>query len=233
MTGQTRPLTVERRAFITGLLAGSGLVAAGSAAALATSPGVDSRLAFDIRRDGASIGRHDVKFRRNGDDLEVEIAIDIAISLAFIPVFAYRHRNREVWRAGRLVSLDSQTDDDGRSYEVMARATAQGLRVLGSEGDLLAPPEILPTSYWNARTVQQRRLLDSQHGSLLDVEPEFLGEESLRPGAAARRYRLSGDLNLDLWYSPAGEWQKSFFEARGANVSYTRLVPDDNTGEPE
>ena len=90
----------------------------------------------------------------------------------------------------------------------------------GAEGEFLAPAGILPTSYWHPRTVEQRRLLDSQHGRVLEVNPAFLGRETLAGDMAARRYRLSGDLDLDLWYSDSGEWLKTAFEARGAEVSY-------------
>lgn len=182
-------------------------------------PGV-RQIAFDIRREGASIGRHEVRFRRVGNQLEADIDIDIAVNFAFIPVFRYRHRNHEVWRDGRLVALDSETDDDGESYKVSARQRAGGLWVSGREGEFPAPADILPTSYWNPGTIAQTRLLDSQHGRLLKVNSNFLGEERLAQGMA-RRFRLSGDLNLDLWYA-GDEWVKIAFEARGAEVSYAR-----------
>jgi len=230
LSEQNSPLALDRRAFIGALLAGGSLIAAGPAGATSAASPVENRLAFDIRRDGASIGGHRVAFRRDGDRLEVDIEIDMMVSIAFIPVFRYRHRNREVWRDGRLISLDSETDDDGRLFAVSARATADGLRVTGSAGDLLVPSDVLPTSYWNARTVRQTRLLDSQRGRLLDVQPQLLGQETLESGAAARRYRVSGDIDLDLWYSPEGEWLKIAFEARGASVSYARRPLADDGG---
>jgi len=223
LSGQEAHPVLDRRTFIGAVLAGGGLVAAGHARAMAVENPAAGRLAFDIRRDGASIGAHQVSFRRAGDDLLVDIEVDIVVSFAFIPVFAYRHWNRETWRGGRLIALDSETDDDGRHYAVSARASEGGLRVTGSEGDLLVPPDILPTSYWNARTVQQTRLLDSQQGRLLEVKPKLVGEAALDSNVMARHYRISGDLDLDLWYSPSGEWLKTAFQARGAAVSYARL----------
>ncbi|MGF1591632.1 MAG: DUF6134 family protein [Kiloniellaceae bacterium] len=232
MAQRPRPrLAIPRRGFVGGLLAAGGMLAAGPALARAVSAAEERRIAFDIRREGATIGRHAVDFRREGEALAVEIEIDISISFAFIPVFAYRHRNRELWQGERLQALDSETDDDGRRYRVAARQTSAGLQVTGSGGEFLAPAEILPTSYWNPRTVAQTRLLDTQHGRLLDVAPRLLGEELLDGGEAARRYRLSGDLDLDLWYSPDGEWLKTAFETRGAAVSYARRRPDDAAGD--
>lgn len=221
MTQRDYPyLALDRRAFLAGIAASGGLAAVGRAwAAPLPRPGL-RQIAFDIRREGASIGRHEVRFSRAGDLLEVEIDIDIVVHFAFIPVFRYRHRNLEAWRDGRLVALDSQTDDDGQTFEVSVRQQASGLRVSGSEGVFPAPADVLPTSYWNPATVKQSLLLDSQHGRLLEVRPAFLGQDRLTEGLA-RRYRLSGDLNLDLWYAD-GEWVKIAFEARGAEVSYAR-----------
>lgn len=215
-------LVLPRRSLLSGLLATGGLLAAGPVLARGVAGSDFRTMAFDIRREGDSIGRHAVAFRRDGGRLEVDIEIDISISLAFIPVFAYRHRNSEVWQDGRLVSLDSTTDDDGTRYAVTARAVGDSLQVVGSEGEKRLPGDILPTSYWDARTVSQTRLLDTQRGRVLEVAPLFLGAESLEGGVAARRHRLSGDLDVDLWYSPDGEWLKIAFEARGAEISYAR-----------
>lgn len=219
---QTTSAFWPRRAVIGALLAGGSLMAARPLKAWAATAPSQGHFAFDIRRDGASIGGHRVSFRRSEGRLEVEIDIDIDVSLAFIPLFAYRHRNREIWQDGRLLALDSETDDDGRRYTVSARAEAGGLWVSGSGGDFLAPADTLPTSYWNPRTVEQMQLLDSQYGKLLAVQAQLLGEERLEGGEAARRYRLSGDIDLDLWYSATGEWLKIAFEARGAAISYAR-----------
>ena len=212
--------TFDRRAFLAGIAASGALAAGGPAWAVALPRPGAREIAFDIQREGVSIGRHEVRFSRAGDLLEVDVDIDIVVNFAFIPVFRYRHRNHEAWRDGRLIALDSETDDDGTAYSVSVRQQAAGLRVSAAEGVFLAPADILPTSYWNPATIAQTRLLDSQHGRLLQVRPAFLGEEPLAE-AVARRYRLSGDLNLDLWYAK-DEWVKIAFEARGAEVSYAR-----------
>ena len=39
----------------------------------------------------------------------------------------------------------------------------------------------------------------------------------------ARQYRMAGDLKLDLWYGPRGEWLKLAFEAKGAEIEYRPL----------
>ena len=225
-------LRLGRRAFLGSLLAGAPLLLSRPLSARTLSAGVPDagRIDFDILRQGSSIGRHSLRFRREGPLLKVDIEIDIDISLAFIPIFSYRHRNSEVWKADRLVSLETETDDDGERHRVSAWAVPEGLRVEGTGGSFLAPADIVPTSYWNERTLSQTALLDTQGGTVMEVLVEPAGRETLASGRDARRYRISGDLEVELWYSAAGEWLKIAFEARGAEISYARLTGGTQSG---
>ena len=205
-----------------GAAAITGLVLAGPLRA--ALPGVDE-IAFQVFRDGAPLGHHRVSFRREAQDLHVAVDIKLEVRLLFVTVFSYRHRNHEVWRDGRLVAIDTETDDDGEAFWLRGRATADGLAVEGSSGSFLAPAEVMPTSYWNPQTVARTQLLDTQRGRLIQVAIAPAGVESValagRP-VEARRYAVTGDLTLDLWYTAEGEWAKTSFEARGAEVVYAR-----------
>ncbi len=219
----SQKLQVPRRDLLAMLAAGAVLApSAGLRAALTT----EDRIAFDVRREDSSIGRHVIGFRRDGGDLLVDIDIALEVRFAFLTLYRYKHRNRERWREGRLIGLNSETDDDGSAYWVRAEATEGGLRVESSEGRYTAPAGTLPTSYWNPRTVEQRQLLDSQHGRLLSVEVRPQGEDDLLLPLgrhSARQYRVAGDLELDLWYGQRGEWLKLAFEAKGAEIEYNPL----------
>ncbi len=185
-------------------------------------------IAFKVYRDGAPLGHHKIAFRRDAEDLHVEIDIQLEVKLLFVTVFSYRHRNHEVWRDGRLVAIDTETDDDGEGYWMRGRATTAGLAVEGSSGRFLAPADVMPTSYWNPQTVEKSRLLDTQHGRLIQIEIAPAGLESVGLAGQpieARRYSMTGDLTLDLWYTAEGEWAKTSFEARGAEVVYARQGP--------
>lgn len=178
-------------------------------------------LGFTVLRDGSPFGTHEIAFRQEGEDLHVEIAIDLEVSLAFITLFRYQHRNHEIWRDGRLVSIETRTDDNGTAYSVSGRATEEGFVVDGSDGRIVAPTDVLPTSYWHPETIDQGKLLDTQRGRLIDVQVTSLGQEPVG-GVETARYRVSGDLALDLWYDAEGEWRKLAFTARGSEVTYAR-----------
>ncbi len=221
---------IDRRLFLGGIaasgLAGLGLAPTGLAWA-ATIPPAD-RMPFEVTRGGDPIGTHQITFSRQGSRTQVDIAIDLEVSVAFVTVFRYRHRNTEVWEDGRLVAIDTETNDDGRDYRLTGRATAAGLEVDGGQGRYVAPADIMPTSYWNQEIVRRTELLDTQRGGILNVSARPGAVEQLQTGGRtvrAQRYTFTGDLTLSAWYTDVGQWVAMSFDARGEEVRY-RLRPD-------
>ena len=212
------------------LLAGAGLTALagpamgsliGSASASAVPPA--GIIPFSVLRNGGDFGRHTLAFRTEGDRLTVDISINLEVRIGLITFFRYTHTNTEVWENGQLVSMETRTDDDGTEYHVVARRTGDGLLVRGSEGEFVAPPDIISTSYWNAGTVNRSTLLDTQRGRLATVETTRIGLDNIMAGGRqipAIHYRTAGDLNLDVWYSMADQWVKLAFDVRDSDIEY-------------
>jgi Domain of unknown function (DUF6134) len=209
---------LQRRSLILGAITtgGSLLTAVPSRAAPAA-------LRFEARRDGDPIGHHTVSFDQRAARLIVEIEISLTVTFAFIPVFRYRHRNREVWADGRLVALDSKTDDDGAMHRVSAQADGRQLLVEGTGGRLTLPGDTLPTSYWNDATVTRQAWLNTQDGRLVRSTVEALPPEPILAAGRtveAEHYRLAGDIDCDLWYQ-AGRWSKlRFVTSDGSTIDY-------------
>ena len=185
-------------------------------------------LSFAVFRAGKPLGSHRIAFTRKGQDLIVDVAIDLKVRFALITVFRYTHRNREVWRNGRLVSLRTRTNDDGKEFRVDGRATAAGFEVKTDKRTFVAPADIIPTSYWNPATPSARRLLNTQAGDILKVAATPKGEQTVRtkPGpVSARRYALRGGLDLDIWYDTQGRLAKIEFRAKSDQslIDYERL----------
>ncbi|ACI98027.1 DUF6134 family protein [Rhodospirillum centenum] len=210
-------------------------VAAGMTAAAATVPAA-GRLAFSVFRNGDStMGWHRLDFHRDGDRLVVEKEIRFEVKVAFFTAYRYVHTNREVWQGDRLVALETSTDDDGRRHWVRGRATPEGFAVESSRGALLAPADVVPTSYWNIRTVGTTRLLDTQRGVLMDVRVEPLGAEPVAAAGSvveARHFRLHFLSNrpgatdfVDIWYDDADAWVKLAFRAKGQDIVYRLDAP--------
>ncbi|WP_144182919.1 DUF6134 family protein [Elioraea rosea] len=187
-----------------------------------------NRIAFDVFRNDSPIGTHVLNFARDGGDVRVSIAIDFAVRFLGITAFRYVHRNAELWRGDRLMSIESTTDNNGTPLAVKAVADGRGIAVEGTQsGAYVAPREAISTSYWHAAFLREQKI-DTQGGKLLATTIERLGEEEVpvagRP-TQTTRWRISGDLSLDIWYDRAGSWcALRFTRSDGSVISYTRTA---------
>lgn len=185
----------------------------------------DGTLRFEVVLDGRRIGAHTLAFETQTDgSLQVAIDIDLGIRFGPFTVFEYTHRNRTIWRDGRLLSLNSETDDNGERHWVRAISSDTNLAIQSDrEAALDVAPSLLPSTYWMVSTVRQTQLINSQTGELLDVTVRKVARDDIDgPGGVipATHYRLEGDLEIDLWYDDAGVLVGLAFIARGARVEY-------------
>lgn len=193
-----------------------------------TGPGL---LKFEVALDDKPIGEHSLTFNRSADGaLETRIAIDLAVKFGPFTVFDYTHRNASLWQDGVLQRMRSQTDDNGERHDVSIDLVGDQLRIVNNSAPpFTVPRNMLPTTYWMASTVSQDRLLNSQTGELLEVDVQEVGREIV-PGPegpiAATRYRMVGDLEIELWYDDTGILVGLAFEARGSDVTYRLIARD-------
>lgn len=189
-----------RRTVLAGMVASVATPVAGAAG--------DAALEFQVLRNGRDIGRHRLALRRDGADLLCAIDVDLRVGLGPITFYRYSHENRERWRAGRFVSFASRTDDNGSKLAVRAERAEGGISVEGPEGSYLAPADAWPTTYWYPGFLDRSAWVDTQFGRLRRARVVPAGEGLVPVGGrelAARRYRLEGDLALELWYRE-GQW---------------------------
>lgn len=187
---------------------------------------------FAVNRNGNPLGSHVLTFRPDGDDLHVRVEIDFRVGIGPISFFRYQHRNDEIWRGNRLLSLDSTTDDDGDQYRVTARAEGDKLLVDGTPGRLVLPGDTLSTSYWHEATIDRSEWLDTQKGELVRSVVSQLGQQRIKAAGQtleATRYSLRGDLNCDLWYHQH-RWVKLEFVVDEAEIAYRLQEPTEATG---
>lgn len=174
------------------------------AAALTAPAGAAEVVRHVVLRDGQPVGNALLRFERDGDRLVVTSDVTVRVGMGFLTLYEYRHVGREVWQGDRLIALDTETDDNGRHLAVSGRSVGNGFRVEGSDGVLMAPADIRPTSFWREDAVAQPRLLDTETGRVLDiVTTPMNGPDSSQAGRTLHRYRLSGQLKhqLDLTYA--------------------------------
>lgn len=205
------------------------VLAAGSAwlAVPAAGVGATPELEFRVLRNGRDIGRHRLLFERRGEDLFCTIAVELRVGLGPITLYRYRHENQERWRAGRFVSFESRTDDNGTKLAVRAERTERGIAVEGAEGAYLAPADAWPTTYWYPGFLEREAWVDTQFGRLRRARVVPVGEATVPVGGrtvAARHYRLEGDLALELWYRDRHWVGLAATAPDGSALTYERLT---------
>jgi Family of unknown function (DUF6134) len=171
------------------------------------------------------VGRHAITFSCDGDDLVVETVIHGEVRVLMLPLFKRDGRYREVWRGDRLISFDSQLNDNGEEFEVSARLEDDHMVIDRRRGVIEAPATIVSDHPWNFAVLDRPLLFDSRRGKLRHVKVEDAGEETLLIGGRevpARKYQMTGDLERVLWYGKDGAWLQSQLEYGGSKVLVTR-----------
>lgn len=183
-------------------------------------PDNGSMLAYEISRKGKRLGFQTLDFATlDNGDLQVDVHIEIDFKI-IIPLFSYTHDNREIWRDGKLLSLNSRTDNNGENTFADLRAEGDKLIGDGTDYENNLSADLLSTSYFNPNFVRQTALVSSQDGRLLKIDIEEMGRETLNLEVGtveATRFRLTGKLRIDIWYTDDGRWVKSEF-TRGGNT---------------
>ncbi len=184
------------------------------------------RIEMTITRNDEQIGTHSFTFVRDGPLLHVDTRVEIAVKLAFVTVYRMLKTSRETWDRGRVVAYDATIDDNGTVTTIKARPNGKELAVDGPDGRVTAPLGTMISGYWSERTVEQTLLIDSSDGVVRRVSVGEATRETLRAGdrdIPARRYRMTGDLNRDLWYGEDGRLIKTREIARDGSVIVTGL----------
>jgi hypothetical protein len=189
-------------------------------------------MSFEVLRNGAPVGRHDVTFARRGEDLVVDSRFDVTVRFLGMAVYRYAYRSVDVWRGGCLQSLNVEIDEDGVRTTIEARREGEHLIVRGPKGEQRGLATLIPTNHWSAAVLTERQVLNTITGTIDTVVIVDRGE-TMRPmnGAVrpARHYAYTGDLTTEVWYDGDGRWVGLAFKGQdGSDIEFVcRRCGDD------
>lgn len=173
------------------------------------------------------IGSHVLTFSQDGADLVVDVATRIKVKILFITAHSETADRRETWRGGRMVAYSSHTDENGKLFDVTAREEGGMLVIEGPEGRALAVEPVFPTNPWNPEIVNGAVEMDTKTGRLLNVTVAPDGEETVDVAGhalAAAKYRITGELERELWFDAAGNLLQFRFPKDGETLTFTRVT---------
>jgi hypothetical protein len=162
---------------------------------------------FSVSVDGKPSGEARMSITRKDDGSEVMTG-QVNVRVKVIITYTYTFQGNEVWKDGRLLSLQGSCNDNGKRFEVSGTADAEGLRLRVNGSESVVRPDVWTTSYWKLADAKFHNnavtVLDSDRGELLPRRLQYVGpEEMTAAGQAQKCYRfrvLGGREPVDLWF---------------------------------
>lgn len=144
--------------------------------------------------------------RQDNGHIAMRCDTDIHVNQT-IGKYRFIYRGMEVWKDYRLIRFESNTDDNGKRYIVSATAEGEGLRLKVNNDERMARANVWLTTYWRLPDPKFRNgvlpILDADNGRDVDSKLIYVANEKLRVlgrEVTLNHYRLSGKLQVDLWY---------------------------------
>lgn len=175
-------------------------------------------MVFDVYRKGAKIGQHVTTFARTGDDLRVDVRMNLAVDVLFITAYRFEYDSTEIWRQGQLIAATSTVNDNGKIASVNARIEDGLLKIDGPRGSTVASSWVFPTNHWHRGQANTGTILNTLNGRLAKVEVVHQGIEPVTTAQGtvdAEHLAYTGQLrDTDVWYDANNRWVKMRFKAK-------------------
>jgi hypothetical protein len=160
---------------------------------------------FRVYLDDSEIGYHNFSLVEKNGRRHLVTEAEFEVKFLFFTAYRYEHVNEETWQGECLQEIRSETDANGRRFEVRGVRDDGALEIEAGDSTRDVPGCVKTFAYWNPDILDEPELLNSQTGELLEVEIEQVATETLNvrgEEVAARRYRLEArNMELDIWYS--------------------------------
>lgn len=198
------------------------------AARYAHAAAVFQDMTFKVMRKGEDVGRHSIRFEKQGDFVVVTTAIDIKVKMAFITLASFKQDAVETWQDSLLVKGKSRIIDNNNISDVSLSMEGKELLVDGPKGPLKAPlGTMTDISFWNEDIVRQPMLIDTQTTDLIKLTADSgpikemvdMGDGRQVEGV---RYELTSSKGRSgfVWYDADGRFLRTSFTTRGEKFDY-------------
>jgi hypothetical protein len=163
---------------------------------------------FAVTVDGKPSGHYVMTIEKR-DDGSVGISCDahVKVKVAFVTAYHYDFAAAEVWKDGRVVSLQSTCDDDGKKYEVSATAGDKGLSVTVNGREKAVRGDAYLTTACVLVDARRREgalpLLEADNGQEIDGKIHLIGNGPITVAGQSvntAHYRLNSLVAHEIWY---------------------------------
>ena len=187
-------------------------------------------LAFRVIRKGSPMGTLATRFLYQGDRLIARTSVALEVRVAGLRVFRYSHEATETRRGEELVSLETETFDNGPTYKVSAVPAAGGLKLEGPDNNrTISTRSLSSNGVWHPGFIRaQQPVIDAERGRYETPRVEALGQRNITvmgtPRTATGHRMTVSYANGELWYDAAGDWVYAVFNIKGETLTYERIA---------
>jgi Domain of unknown function (DUF6134) len=175
-----------------------------------------------------NIGTYTNIVERSGDDIEVRTTIHIAVKVLGIRLFHQDADRTEKWAKGRLVSFQSDTDDNGKKIDFEGKAENGQFIIQSPLGRIAAPPQVHPSNPWAPLVLDTDMMMSSKTGKVIPVVVTDKGEmPATFDGHTMRLHQffIDSDKHQIVWINDRGVVEAFQTEERGARINFVLKHP--------
>jgi hypothetical protein len=204
---------------------GPSLKAAALSLSLALGGGAEaaeSTLTYTVEHPTyGNIGSHTDIYRDEGTTRRIDSQMRIAVKVLGIVVFREENDRSETWVSGRLQSVQSVSNRNGRRIEVRGERQPEGFIITTNAERKVAPADILPADPWALKTLGNFTVFAPRSGRVESVTVTGGENEMVTIQGRAiptRRFHVNTPTQPDKW--------QVWMDQSGMAVKYRSIEED-------
>ena len=170
-----------------------------------------------ILLDGKKIGTVHYSVKHNEEGQVEQVKTKASMSVFGLKLYDFTHNLHEEWSDGKLQSMRSHANENGRVDEITLQRDATQFVATRNDERLTLPRSAFPLSLWHHGVVQQSLLFDVTNLRLMNVETTKHEDVVVRDGNStpAERVGFSGDWRGSVWYDRDKQFLKAEYMSDG------------------
>ncbi|HJZ94456.1 MAG TPA: DUF6134 family protein [Gemmataceae bacterium] len=194
------------------------LLPAALALLLAAPAVADDKRTFQVYVDGKPAGQFVLKVAEKDATIECTISARVEVR-TLLGKYRYSLDAQETWKDGKLMGLRSTCNDDGTKHDVTLTSDGTTATLKADGKTIKGGAAVWPTTYWRLPPAAGAlTLIDSDTGKLIPAKLEEVGADKVKvlgKEQAATKYRLTGGVDVTLWYDAGGRLVRESFVDSG------------------
>jgi Family of unknown function (DUF6134) len=152
--------------------------------------------------------------------------VNVKFRHLLIAEYAIKIETQEVWKNGRLISMNTKSSENGKKSDVSVTAEGNQTRLRVNGLDRMIKPETWTTSYWKLADARfhnkQIPILDCDSGKEYNCELRYIETQQLKVGKEVQNcyhFRVSSAPGpVDLWFDQYHRLVKQEFADSGHKI---------------